>query len=161
MFVMHARGRLASQPELRFLGNGSAVCEFRLLDTRFTKGHEVVEAITMFCFDKLAEEFAGKVVKGQEIEATGTQETSEYAGPNGAKRTSIKYRMTWYHAGRKPAAARQQSDGGPGHSGRSDSAAAHRQYGAPSGAPQRPTTGEPDSGFGSAGHGPDSDEQFI
>lgn len=115
MFVMHARGRLAAQPELRFLGNGSAVCEFRLLDTRFAKGRDVVEAVTFFCFDQMAEEFAGKVVKGQEIEATGTQETSEYAGSEGQKRTSIRYRLTWYHAGRKPAAARQAQEGSGGY----------------------------------------------
>jgi single-stranded DNA-binding protein len=75
MIVINVHGRLAHQPELKMLGNGGAVCEFRLLSSRFAKGEEVTEAVTFFCFDAEAEKFCETAEKGQLISASGTQET--------------------------------------------------------------------------------------
>lgn len=103
MISISAVGRLAYQPELKMIPGGGRVCEFRILDSRFHKGQDVTEAVTFFCFDDMAEEFCSATVKGQEISATGTQETQTYTPPNGGtSRTYVKYRLTWYRCGRKP-----------------------------------------------------------
>ena len=100
MITITARGRLAFQPELKLLGKG-AVCEFKLLSTRMYKGQPVTEAVTFVCFDNVAEDFCGTTVKGQEIEATGVQETQHYE-KDGVKRSFVKYRLTWFARGFKP-----------------------------------------------------------
>lgn len=100
MISITARGRLAFQPELKLIGNG-AVCEFRLLSTRLSRGQEITEAVTFVCYDDVAEEFCSGTVKGQEVEATGVQETAHYE-KDGVKRQYVKYRLTWFRRGRKP-----------------------------------------------------------
>jgi single-stranded DNA-binding protein len=102
MISITATGRLAHQPELKMIHGGSVVCEFRLLDSRFHKGQEVTEAVTFFCYGDMAEEFCSTTVKGQEISATGTQETQSYTPPNGPAKTYVKYRLSWFSRGRKP-----------------------------------------------------------
>lgn len=101
MITITAVGRLAAQPELKVLPN-MQVCEFRLLSTRFSRGQEHTEAVTFVCFGEDAEEFAATCVKGQEISATGVQETQMYTPPNGTPRQYVKYRLTWFKRGRKP-----------------------------------------------------------
>ena len=103
MILITVSARLAFQPELKLLPGGGSVCEFRLLDTRFAKGEEHVEAVTFFCYDALAEEFCEKCEKGQLIEAGGHQETQRYI-PNGSQeeRTVVKYRMAWFKPGPRP-----------------------------------------------------------
>ena len=102
MIAISATGRLAHQPELKMLPGGGQVCEFRLLDSRFHKGHEITEAVTFFCFGEMAEEFCSTTVKGQEISATGTQETQSYTPKDGPAKLYVKYRLSWFHRGRKP-----------------------------------------------------------
>ena len=102
MIKIDAQGRLAFQPELKLVGNNFKVCEFRLLSSRWAKGQEHTEAATFFCFGEDAERFCELTEKGQEISATGVQETSHYTDSKGEKKTTIKYRMTWWEGGRKP-----------------------------------------------------------
>lgn len=115
MITITAVGRLAAQPECRVIGQGTIVCEFRLLSTRYARGQEHTEAATFVCWNDVAEEFASTTVKGQEIQATGTQETQYYTPQGGEKTTYVKYNLTWFSRGRKPYAGdRQQSgQGGP------------------------------------------------
>lgn len=113
MLMMTAHGRLAHQPELKLLPGGGVVCEFRLLTSRFAKGVEVTEAATFFCYGEVAEDFCSTTVKGQEIFATGHQETQQYTPPAGETKTFVKYRMSWFQRGRKPMGER--SSGGNQH----------------------------------------------
>lgn len=100
MISITAEGRIAHQPEFKMLGDGG-VCEFRLLSSRWSKGQEVTEAVTFFCYDGMAEEFAESIVKGQEVKATGIQET-QFFDKDGVRKTYVKYRLTWFQGGRKP-----------------------------------------------------------
>ncbi len=102
MISITATGRLAAQPELKMISGGHQVCEFRLLDSRFYKGQEITEAVTFFCYGEMAEEFCSTTVKGQEISATGTQETQTYTPADGPTRNYVKYRLSWFSRGRKP-----------------------------------------------------------
>lgn len=114
MIVINVHGRLAHQPELKMLGNGGAVCEFRLLSSRFAKGEEVTEAVTFFCFDAEAEKFCETAEKGQLISASGTQETSSYTDASGARKSFTKYRMTWHAKGARPRSSQPGAQGSEG-----------------------------------------------
>lgn len=114
MIVITAQGRLAHQPEVRMLAQGS-VCEFRLLSNRFARGVEHVEAVTFFCYDDLAEGFCERTEKGQLISATGTQETHRWTDNSGQERTTVKYRLTWWEAGPRPNRSRGQEQAASGH----------------------------------------------
>lgn len=116
MLMMTAHGRLCHQPELKLLPGGGVVCEFRLLTSRFAKGVEVTEAATFFCYGDLAEDFCATTVKGQEIFATGLQETQQYKPVGGEAKSFVKYRMSWFQRGRKPMGGRAA----PGHQGRQE-----------------------------------------
>ncbi len=108
MIVITAHGRLAATPTLKTLANG-AVCEFRLLSTRFAKNQEHTEAVNFFCYGEEAERFAESVEKGQLISATGTQETSNYTDKDGHAKSFVKYRLTWYERGARPMSSRQNA----------------------------------------------------
>lgn len=112
MITITAHGRLAQQPELKLIGNNGAVCEFRLLSSRFAKGQEITEAVTFFCYDDMAEEFCSTTVKGQEIEATGVQESQPYKKDGVPQRPFVKYRLTWFSRGRKPRSEFNNSEQG-------------------------------------------------
>ncbi len=114
MISISATGRLAAQPELKMLPGGQQVCEFRLLDSRWHKGAAHVEAVTFFCFGEMAENFCSSTVKGQEISATGTQETQLYTPPDGRTVHYVKYRLSWFSRGRLPA-SEQRSQRQEGH----------------------------------------------
>jgi single-stranded DNA-binding protein len=111
LITITVHGRLAAQPELKMLGNNTGVCEFRLLSSRFAKGEELTEAVTFFCFGDDAEEFASTTVKGQEISATGTQETNRYTDAQKQVKTFVKYRLTWFSRGRKPYTGERSQQG--------------------------------------------------
>ena len=115
MISISATGRLAAQPELKMLPGGQQVCEFRLLDSRWHKGAAHVEAVTFFCFGEMAENFCSSTVKGQEISATGTQETQLYTPSDGRTVHYVKYRLSWFSRGRLPA-SEQRSQRQEGHS---------------------------------------------
>jgi len=102
MISIAVDGRLAYQPEIKLLPGGTSVCEFRLLSTRLARGEEVVEAATFFCFGEEAERFCESTEKEQFISATGVQETWNYTGSNGQRKSFVKYRLTHYQIGPKP-----------------------------------------------------------
>lgn len=108
MILITAQGRLAATPTLRQLAHG-VVCEFRLLSTRFAKNQEHTEAVNFFCYGEDAERFCDSVEMGQLISATGSQETSNYSGADGSRKTFVKYRMTWFEKGARPYASRQNA----------------------------------------------------
>lgn len=111
MIVLHATGRLAEQPEVTLYGN-TRVCKFRLLSTRFAQGKEHTEAVNFVCFNDEAERFAELTVKGQVIEATGTQQTHLYDASDGSgKRSFVSYALCAWQAGPKP---RPKTDGAQG-----------------------------------------------
>jgi single-stranded DNA-binding protein len=105
MIVITAHGRLAHQPEVK-LGPKTSFCEFRLLCTRFAGGGAHTEAVTFFCFGEEAERFCELTERGQLISATGAQETDRWTPAGGVERASVRYRLTWWQAGPRPAAAR-------------------------------------------------------
>lgn len=147
MISITATGRLAHQPELEMIPGGGQVCEFRLLDSRLQYGQEVTEAVTFFCYGEMAEEFCSTTVKGQEISATGTQETRIYKPTDGPARYYVKYRLSWFSRGRKPFTG-ERTQGQGYQSGGSQS---QRPAQGPNGGPipgqrpqQRPHAGQPD-----------------
>lgn len=105
MITLTASGRLAHHPELR-MGRQTSYCEFRLLSTRYSRGQEFTEAVTFFCFSDDAERFCQSVEKGQWVEATGAQETHHWTDGNGVAKTSVKYQLTWWQPGARPARSR-------------------------------------------------------
>lgn len=115
MISIAAHGRVAFQPEIKLLANGS-VCEIRVLSSRFAHGREVTEAVTFFCYDEMAEDLCSTIVKGQEIEATGTQETTTYKPADGPEKQYVKYRLTWFKGGFKPRSERANADQQRGYS---------------------------------------------
>jgi single-stranded DNA-binding protein len=129
MITITAVGRLAQQPEVKLLPGGP-VCEFRVLSSRYAKNEEVVEAVSFFCYDAMAEDFASRMVKGQEIQATGVQETSRWVGGNGEAKSFVRYRLTWFQPGRKPKSEyRNDSDRQDQRQGGSGAQSGYRQQG--------------------------------
>ena len=106
MIVITVQGRLAHQPEVQ-IGRGKPWTEFRLLSNRYAHGEEHVEAVTFVCFGDHAERFCELTQKGQQIDATGTQETSRWTDKDGQQRTSVRYVLTWWQAGPKPRSQQQ------------------------------------------------------
>ncbi len=155
MIAITAIGRLAAQPELKMISGGYQVCEFRLLDTRFSKGQEVTEAVTFFCYGEMAEDFCSSTVKGQEISATGTQETQSYTPADGPTKHYVKYRLNWYKAGRKPYTGDRSQGQAGGYPAQSNQAPAQRQSAAPTPG-VRPAQRQPNPG----GHYESQDSGF-
>lgn len=94
MILIKADGRLAHEPELTLLPRG-AVCEFRVLDTRYSKDGEQTEAVTFFCFGDDAEWFCQNAMKGQIVHVAGTQETRIWK-PEGSDKAKhfVRYRTS-------------------------------------------------------------------
>lgn len=102
MISISVVGRLAQQPALQLLGDGSQVCEFTLLSSRFYYGKEITESATFFCYGDMAEEISSSTVQGQEMSVTGTQETRTYRSPQGPQKKFVRYRLSWFRLGRRP-----------------------------------------------------------
>lgn len=118
MIIITAQGRLAHQPELK-MGRNMPWTEFRLLDSRYSGGEEHTEAVSFVAFGEDAERFCESTEKGQLISATGTQETSRWKDSAGADRTSVRYVLTWWQGGARPARSRQAAQQEPpGQNGR-------------------------------------------
>jgi single-stranded DNA-binding protein len=113
MILIKADGRLAHEPELTLLPRG-AVCEFRVLDTRYSKDGEQTEAVTFFCFDDDAEWFCQNAMKGQVVHIAGTQETRTWK-PEGSDKAKhfVRYRTgrDFIQLGPRPRSAWQQGAG--------------------------------------------------
>ena len=102
MISISVVGRLAQQPELQLLGDGSQVCEFTLLSSRHYYQQEITESVTFFCYGDVAEQICSTTVLGQEMSATGTQETRIYQSGQGERKKFVKYRLSWFRTGRRP-----------------------------------------------------------
>jgi single-stranded DNA-binding protein len=119
VIIICIEGRLAHEPELKLLSGNHNVCEFRLLETRFTREGEVTEAVTFFCFGEDAEWFCQNAMKGQLIQVAGKQETRSYT-PSGSEQTKhfVRYRTNrdFIELRARPSSARQSESGAPSRS---------------------------------------------
>lgn len=104
-FVMNATGRLAHEPQLN-VGRGKPWTEFRLLDNRFKRDEQIVEAVTFVAFGELAEEFCQRAEKGQVIHAWGHQQTEKYTGNDQVERTRTRFVLFEFVPGPRPARSR-------------------------------------------------------
>ena len=102
MISISVVGRLAQQPALQLLGDGTQVCEFALLSSRFYYDKEITESATFFCYGDMAEEISSSTVKGQEMSVSGIQETRIYRSSAGPQKRFVRYRLTWFQFGRRP-----------------------------------------------------------
>ena len=103
MISISVVARLAKQPELVLLQGGERTCEFTLLTTRHHYQQSITESVTFFCYGDMAEDSATNSVTGQEMSATGTQETRQYTDNQGVAKRFVRYRLSWFSFGRKPA----------------------------------------------------------
>jgi len=82
-------GRLASEPELRYSVNGTAVTNFRLaVDRPFKtdKDEREVDFFPIVTFKKLAEVCARNLNKGRLVAVEGRLQTRSYQGQDGGTR---------------------------------------------------------------------------
>lgn len=92
--VITVVGNIGSEPELRFMPNGKAVVNFSLASTPRTKvGDEWKDGETTWfrcsAFEKMAENIAESLGKGQRIIAVGRMSTKGYE-KNGEKKASLE-----------------------------------------------------------------------
>ena len=90
-------GRLTSDPELRYLPSGVAVCQLRLAASRFYRTRdgekkEDVLFINVSTWDKQAEFCNDKLRKGRPIYVEGRLTSNEWEDRAGQKRVSIEVR---------------------------------------------------------------------
>lgn len=77
-------GRLGADPELRMLGNGSAVCRFNLATNRFggqdEKGNRQIETewISVEAWERLAELCNSYLGKGRRVRVSGSLRTDSW-----------------------------------------------------------------------------------
>src|SRR5690606_6902504 len=82
-------GRLASEPELRYSVNGTAVTNFRLaVDRPFTnqQGERETDFFTVVTWRKLAEVCAHNLGKGRLVAVEGRLQTRSYQAQDGSAR---------------------------------------------------------------------------
>jgi single-strand DNA-binding protein len=84
-------GKVGQAPELRFTNNGMAVCTFSVATNRRTKNSEEKETTWHDCtaFDKLAENIAGSLTKGNEVIVIGRLEKRKYEKKDGTKAEKV------------------------------------------------------------------------
>ena len=121
-------GKALDDPQLRFTGSSKAVCTVRLvIGHRKKQGDQWVDAGATFldvqAWDKLAENLAESVRKGDRIIVTGRLTTEEWVGKEGDKRTTqrvsaddIGLSVRWTTATAKQAERRGAFAGGSGGS---------------------------------------------
>ena len=87
-------GNLGKDPELKFTGGGTAVCNMRVAVTeKVKKGDEWVDGTTWFgvvCFGKLAENVSKFCKKGKQIYADGRLQIREWQDKEGKTRTDVE-----------------------------------------------------------------------
>lgn len=115
-------GNLGSDPEVRFTGNGTAVCELRLATNERWKGkdgqaHEKVEWHRVVVWGKDAENAGKYLAKGRAVHVEGRLQTRDYEAKDGSKRyvTEIVATAIQYLGGgnRDGAGRRGGDDDGP------------------------------------------------
>lgn len=79
-------GRLVADPELRYVGEDSAISTFTLAVDKFVKGEKAADFIRCKVWNKKAESLAEYKKKGDMISVLGRIETSSYDGDDGSKR---------------------------------------------------------------------------
>lgn len=101
MIIVTAHGRLAFESELK-MGQNTSWCDFRVLSTRYAGGEDHVEAVDFVVFGDDAERFCQRLVKGQLISVSGTQNTRRWTDSSGSARSTVRYVATWWEPGPKP-----------------------------------------------------------
>lgn len=119
-------GKALDDPQLRFTSSGKAVASVRIvIGHRKKSGDQWVDAGATFldvqAWDKLAENLAESVRKGDRIIVTGRLATEEWEGKDGEKRTTqrisaddIGLSVRWTTATAKQAARQSPFSGGSG-----------------------------------------------
>lgn len=84
-------GRLGSDPESRFLANGSEVLQFSIVphDSKAAEGAPEWIRVSIFV-DKLAEDTAAKLSKGAEAYVEGRLQLGRWQGQDGTQRTGLR-----------------------------------------------------------------------
>lgn len=89
-------GRLAADPELRFVPSGKAVCNIRMVASQKKKdaeGNWVDDKVLWIdgtAWEQLAENIAESTRKGDDVIVTGRLETHEWTTDGGEKRQKIQ-----------------------------------------------------------------------
>lgn len=87
-------GNLTRTPELRYLTNGTAVCNLGVaVNRRFQKNSEWVEEVSFFdvvCWRDLADNVAESVDKGDRVIVTGRLEQRRWENSEGENRSKVE-----------------------------------------------------------------------
>jgi single-strand DNA-binding protein len=88
-------GNLGRDPELRYMGDGKAVCNFSFAITEKYKDKsgdqkEVIEWINVATFGRLAEICGEYVRKGTKVYVEGKLKTEKYTDKNGIEKSATK-----------------------------------------------------------------------
>lgn len=90
----HIIGNLGSDPELKYLQNGTAVCSFSVaVNERYTSNGEQREETTWYrvtCWRQLAEIAANNLTKGRQVYIEGKVKASAYLGKDGKPAASLE-----------------------------------------------------------------------
>lgn len=113
-------GNLTRDPELRYLGSGSAVCDLRLAVTRYWKGkdgqkHEDVCFIDVTLWNRTAEIAAQYLRKGRPVLVHGSLELEQWVDKKtNEKRSKHKVRGNAIQFLGEPGGSRDRGEGGQG-----------------------------------------------
>lgn len=94
---VHFVGRLGSDPELRFTNGGKAVANFSFVVSRKWKDangewQEVPTWLNVSCWDKMGENVAESLKKGDRVRVSGVLENRKYEDRDGETRYSLEIR---------------------------------------------------------------------
>ena len=112
-------GRLAADPELRYMQNGDAVANFRIAVGWKTKDKEGAEWVSITAFGKLSEIVGEYCKKGGQVFVQGRLKTDEYTDKEGQKRYSTKIIADRLQLlGGKPSGSAEQRQEAPRQAGK-------------------------------------------
>jgi single-strand DNA-binding protein len=89
-------GNLGRDPEMRFMPNGNAVCNFSIAisekykDKNSGEWKELTEWVNIVMFGKLAEIAGEYLAKGSKVYVEGKLKTEKYTDKNGVEKTATK-----------------------------------------------------------------------
>lgn len=89
-------GNLGRDPEMRFMPNGNAVCNFSIAisekykDKNSGEMKELTEWVNIVMFGKLAEIAGEYLAKGSKVYVEGKLKTEKYTDKNGVEKTATK-----------------------------------------------------------------------
>jgi single-strand DNA-binding protein len=127
-------GNLTRDPELRYLQNGTAVCDFGLAVNRnYRSGtgeqKEEVLFIDVTAWGKQAETVSEYLQKGRPVFVEGRLKMDQWTGQDGQKKSKINVVLDRFQFMDGPRGAKEGGEGGP--SGGPAKAGARPQQGAP------------------------------